>query len=81
MVRRTMWAGTDLYMNTNLLSQSSQLWGVLYYMMRFVKLYFTFILDFRHGYLPLAKYLIEDVKCSPTCTDSLGRTPLHEACR
>ena len=29
---RTMWAGTDLYMNTNLLSQSSQLWGVLYMM-------------------------------------------------
>ena len=29
---KTMWAGTDLYMNTNLLSQSSQLWGVLYMM-------------------------------------------------
>ena len=40
-----------------------------------------FILDFRNGHLPLAKYLIEDVKCSPTGTDTNGWTPLHEACR
>ena len=39
-----------------------------------------FILDFRNGHLPLAKYLIEDVKCSPTYTDTYGRTPLYEAC-
>ena len=46
--------------------------------MRFIK-YFFF--HFSHGHLSLAKYLIEDLKCSPTCTDADGRTPLHEACR
>ena len=39
-----------------------------------------FFLDFRNGHLPLAKYLIEDLKCSPTCTSTYGETPLHLAC-
>ena len=78
---RTMWAGTDLYMhvhvNTNLLSLSSQYYGV--YCDVIYKTFFFF--DFRNGHLPLAKYLIEDLKCSPTCTDTDGETPLHHACR
>ena len=38
------------------------------------------IFNFRNGHLPLVQYLIEDLKCSAICTDTLGYTPLHDAC-
>ena len=40
----------------------------------------TVILNFRRGHLPTVKYLVEDQKCSTTCTATGGWTPLHEAC-
>ena len=80
---RTMWAGTDLYKHACTCKHKFVIIIITIEctMMQFIKLYYTFILGFRNGHLPLAKYLIEDLKCSPTCTSTRGHTPLHEACR
>ena len=69
---RTMLAGTDLYMQT-------QIYCHYYTCITIINSTLLYP-QFRNGHLPLAKYLIEDLKCSPTCTDTDGRTPLHLAC-
>ena len=33
------------------------------------------------GHLHIAKYLIEEYKCDPTCKKNTGETPLHFACK
>ena len=35
----------------------------------------------RSGELEVVKYLIEAQGCSADCTDKVGMTPLHHACR
>ena len=35
----------------------------------------------RYGHLDAVKYLVEEVKCDPNCTDLNQRFPLHDACQ
>ena len=42
---------------------------------------YVFLFSCRYGQLAVVRVLIEEYKVNPECTDNVGWTPLHCACR